>query len=46
MNMQYAQAVVAHEQAQLRRLDADPTAMRQPPRPGPRYVDSPRHSSS
>jgi hypothetical protein len=45
MNMQYAQAVVAHEQAQLRRLDAGPTAMGQAPRPGPRYGGPPRHSS-
>jgi hypothetical protein len=42
MNMQYAQAVIAHEQAQLRRLDAGPAPLR-PVHPSRPYGGAPRH---
>jgi hypothetical protein len=43
MNMQYAQAVLAHEQAQLQRLVARPTTARYAPPSGPRYGGPPRY---
>jgi hypothetical protein len=42
MNMQYAQAVVAHEQAQVQRVDARPATLR-PAHPWGPYGGSPRH---
>lgn len=45
MNMQYAQAVVAHEQAQVQRLGASPTTLRpaQPSRPHGGSTRHPHH---
>jgi len=43
MNMQYAQAVLAHEQAQLQRLDAGPTTAKYALPSGPPYGGPPRH---
>jgi hypothetical protein len=42
MNMQYAQAVVAHEHAQLQRLVAGPATLR-PAHPSGPDGGSPRH---
>jgi hypothetical protein len=44
MNMQYAQAVLAHEQAQRQRLDAGPITARYAPPSRPPYGGPPRHS--
>jgi hypothetical protein len=43
MNMQYAQAVLAHEQAQLQRSDPGPTTARYAPPSRPPYGGPPRH---